>query len=244
MKEAALPLNDVDAFLTNIWKGLGKMPVAAPASPCDVLQALAEGMNSDFVFFSVTEDGVFNYVSEGWQQVIGRPSESLIGTPYTDLLTDSLCNKTLGRVGSTARGENERGFAICEVKHADGTLRTLHVCKGPIVFADGTRGTVGFARDLSRDQAGILHIEEPERLAAQNSLRTLDERQWEILARIVDGWPNKQIAARLRVSQRTVEAERARILRKLGASHFSDAVRTYLIGTAPACPAVSEPVSP
>jgi len=65
---------------------------------------------------------------------------------------------------------------------------------------------------------------------AQLALASLTGRQKEILSRILDGQPNKIIAADLGISQRTAEAHRAALMKKMGASSLSDLVRKALRG--------------
>lgn len=56
----------------------------------------------------------------------------------------------------------------------------------------------------------------------QQALRGLTERQTHVLELAATGMPNKTIATRLAVSQRTVETERARILKAFSADAFCD----------------------
>ncbi len=59
-------------------------------------------------------------------------------------------------------------------------------------------------------------------------LKTLSQRQREILDKVVAGIPNKMIAFELGVSEKTVETHRARLMRKLGADSLPDLVRIAL----------------
>lgn len=56
----------------------------------------------------------------------------------------------------------------------------------------------------------------------QKTLQGLTERQTHVLELAATGMPNKTIAARLAVSQRTVETERAKILKAFSADAFCD----------------------
>ena len=63
---------------------------------------------------------------------------------------------------------------------------------------------------------------------AREAVSSLTARQHDILARIVQGQPNKIIAADLGISQRTAENHRAAIMRKLGVSSTSALVQVAL----------------
>jgi two-component system CheB/CheR fusion protein len=65
-------------------------------------------------------------------------------------------------------------------------------------------------------------------VAAREAVCSLTHRQHDILARILQGQPNKIIAADLGISQRTAENHRAAIMRKLGVSSISALVQVAL----------------
>jgi two-component system response regulator FixJ len=64
--------------------------------------------------------------------------------------------------------------------------------------------------------------------AARRSLEMLTPREREVLERLVEGESNKEAAARLGVSHRTVEFHRAHIIEKTGAKGLPDLVRLWL----------------
>jgi len=57
---------------------------------------------------------------------------------------------------------------------------------------------------------------EPQKAEASSSLELLSLRQREVLQRVLDGKPSRQIAEELAISVKTVEFHRARIMQKLG----------------------------
>jgi DNA-binding NarL/FixJ family response regulator len=61
--------------------------------------------------------------------------------------------------------------------------------------------------------------------ATATALLGLTPREREVLQRIAEGLGSKEIASTLRVSRRTVESHRARLMRKLGAHKVSALVR-------------------
>jgi len=60
---------------------------------------------------------------------------------------------------------------------------------------------------------------------SSRKLEILSRREREVLALLVDGCSNREIAARLGISSRTVEIHRARVMEKLEVSSLSELVR-------------------
>ena len=67
----------------------------------------------------------------------------------------------------------------------------------------------------------------------QNGLDHLTLREREILAGVVAGKLNKQIADELQISMKTVEAHRSRVMEKMGARTAGELVATYMRICAP-----------
>lgn len=89
------------------------------------------------------------------------------------------------------------------------------------------------AQALADGAAGNMEY----RILAVRRLASLTKRQREILDLILAGHPNKKVAARLGIDQRTVEAHRAVLMKKMEASSFADLVRLTLAAlSAPARP--------
>ena len=65
-------------------------------------------------------------------------------------------------------------------------------------------------------------------IAARNRIRSLSNREREVLDWLSQGSSNKAIARELEISPRTVEIHRANMMSKLGASHAAEAVRLRL----------------
>ena len=77
---------------------------------------------------------------------------------------------------------------------------------------------------LARDGADRLAREELAALRARYA--SLTRRELEVLHAVAEGLLNKQIAARLGMSEATVKQHRAQVMRKMGAATLADLVRT------------------
>jgi two-component system CheB/CheR fusion protein len=86
---------------------------------------------------------------------------------------------------------------------------------------------------------------EAERDQVKERVARLTPREREIMVMVASGLANKEIAARLTISQRTVENHRARVMHKMEARSLADLVRaTGIAGVAPAAaraPAAAPP---
>lgn len=79
-----------------------------------------------------------------------------------------------------------------------------------------------FERQLS---AGVQHTRQAEQSAL---LKRLTPREREVLDLVVAGRHNREIAAKLKISPRTVEVHKARVMQKLGVESIPDLVRLSL----------------
>ncbi len=81
------------------------------------------------------------------------------------------------------------------------------------------------ALELGRE---IDHAE-LERNRAEIAIANLTDREREVMCLVVEGNTNKAVAARLGISEKTVEVHRSRVMEKTAASSLSDLVRICLM---------------
>ena len=108
-------------------------------------------------------------------------------------------------------------------RRKDGTLFQNAVMVAPVRGDGGAvRYFIGTQMEVPMSAAAVAQ-QAAERLAGR-----LSPRQREVLAGMIDGRRNKQIAAALGIEERTVKMHRAALLAKLGASSTADAIRIGL----------------
>ena len=82
----------------------------------------------------------------------------------------------------------------------------------------------GFPKEaLLRD--GESRRQRSQTLELRNRLATLTPREHQVLAWVVTGLLNKQIAGELGTTELTIKAHRGRVMRKMGADSLADLVR-------------------
>jgi RNA polymerase sigma factor (sigma-70 family) len=78
-------------------------------------------------------------------------------------------------------------------------------------------------RALARSREGLA--QEAERARIERRLANLTPREREVLALVVTGMLNKQIAAELGAAEKTVKVHRGRVMKKMEADSVADLVR-------------------
>jgi FixJ family two-component response regulator len=81
-------------------------------------------------------------------------------------------------------------------------------------------------RALEKDRTNRAELLERARIRERRD--SLTPREREVLELVASGKPNKVMAADLRLSQRTVEIHRARVMEKMGATSLAQLVRMVL----------------
>jgi RNA polymerase sigma factor (sigma-70 family) len=82
-----------------------------------------------------------------------------------------------------------------------------------------------FAIKRGVQRARAEHREYAERLELEKRFSSLPARQREVFTLITDGLLNKQVAAELGISERTVKVHRERLRRKMGADSLAELSR-------------------
>lgn len=93
------------------------------------------------------------------------------------------------------------------------------------VSSDQLLDALGRALECDRQSTGVAS----ERVEAERRIARLTPREREVMALLAEGLANKQVAARLKISPRTVENHRARVMEKLGVHSLAEIVRLAIL---------------
>lgn len=121
----------------------------------------------------------------------------------------------------------------------------------PMAVASLKAGAVDFIEKPFRDDVLLASLKpalatppgdvgRPGGAGPQARLRTLSEREREVMLLLVAGHTNKVVADRLGISTRTVEVHRAHIMEKTGATSLADMVRLACLYDEPATTGTKE----
>lgn len=89
-------------------------------------------------------------------------------------------------------------------------------------------GALGAAIQRAVDQDTRHAAERSEEESAKNRYKTLSPRERQVMAAVVEGLANKQIAARLELSEKTIEVHRGNVMRKMRVDSVAALVRAAM----------------
>jgi len=165
---------------------------------------------------------------------------------------DFLSQRTPGVPGCVVMDLSMPGFSGLELQHA---LAEADDCR-PVVFISGN-GSVPSSVEAMKagavdfltkplDEEKFLHAVraalEKDRVARERGaerasiiarIATLTVRERQVLAHVVAGKLNKQIAAALGTAEKTVKVHRARMMRKMAVNSLAELVREWTVNQPP-----------
>jgi two-component system, LuxR family, response regulator FixJ len=117
--------------------------------------------------------------------------------------------------------------------HGDVMMAVKAMKAGALDFIEKPFHDEDLLRSIRRalDQDARLRASQSVRAEVAARLAELTPREHEVMAMVTDGKSNKEMAAALGVSTKTVEAHRARVMEKMRADSLAELVRMSLIAT-------------
>ena len=179
------------------------------------------------------------FEAESWRVVTYPSAEDFLAVPRPDgdacILIDAVLPGMDGvSLLARLRAEESELPAVVLTGHGDAPMAVAALKAGasdliekPASAAD-LLASVRHAIDTAEDG----HARANSRKAAQKRFEDLTAREREVLERVLEGQPNKNIAADLGINQRTVENHRASVMRKTGAASLPALVRLALAADA------------
>lgn len=184
----------------------------------DTLDALRLAFELAPVGMCVTEERTVVLCNPAFGQMFGYAPEELAGRPLAPLYPSEEEYLHIGQLGLPVMREQGTYGDERIMKRRDGSLFWCHVVGRALDRAQPFARAVWMFEDIS-----------PRRRVAG----PLTTREREVAQHLVSGCTSKQIARVLQLSPRTVEAHRARLMRKLGAATQGELV-ARLLGAGPA----------
>ncbi|RYF15538.1 MAG: PAS domain S-box protein [Comamonadaceae bacterium] len=182
--------------------------MSQPSEP-HAIDALRLAFDLAPVGMCVTEERVVVLCNPAFGQMFGYAPQELAGRPLAPLYPSENEYLHIGRLGLPVMRDQGTYGDERIMKRRDGSLFWCHV--------------VGRALDRARPFAHAVWMFEdisPRRRVAGE----LTAREREVAQHLVAGCTSKQIARHLELSPRTVEAHRARLMKKLGAATHGELV--------------------
>ena len=180
------------------------------------------------------------FEAEGWSVFTYPSAEAFLASPRPGgaacLLVDGLLPGMDGvALVKRLRSEGSQLPAVMLTGHGDAAMAVAALKAGA---SDLIEKPASAADLLASVRAAMAQMEDgrvraERRKAAQSRFSDLTAREREVLARVLEGAPNKIIADDLKINQRTVENHRAAVMRKTGAASLPALVRLALAADAP-----------
>lgn len=176
-----------------------------------------EKFGSPYIFFSNNADADLLYVSDSVEEILGFPSNELIGRKYTDFLAGSTLNKDIPELKERRFAGDENHISLRAVKDSEQKTRVLRVQ----TFGErDNSGKVIANHGMAEDVTAAYQKQQNLRLrlsALEEIAQLLSERELTVLELVMAGRLNKSIARELEITVRGVERIRSRLMSKFSA---------------------------
>jgi two-component system, LuxR family, response regulator FixJ len=175
---------------------------------------------------------VFQLSTAGFQVVPYGCAEEFLNVIDPNAFDCIVVDNLLPRMnGLQLQAELRRSVPLASIVfisgHGDLSLGIHAMRKGTVDFLEKPLDDEALLRSIVRG-AGLTRKQQAEhrqRVEFEGRQGTLTPREREVFLLIVTGLSNKQVAAELETTERTVKAHRQRVMSKMGADSLADLVR-------------------
>jgi two-component system CheB/CheR fusion protein len=175
------------------------------------------------------------FEAEGWEVRAHPSAEAFLAAPRPTgevcLLVDEHLPGSSGvALLETLRAEGSRAPAIILTGHGDAATAVAALRAGAADFLEKPARASELVASIARamERARDARARDAWRAEAAARFESLTLRERDVMDMVLAGAPNKNIAADLGISQRTVENHRAAVMRKTGATSLPALVRLSL----------------
>ena len=202
-------------------------------------------MNTEFIVHVVDDDDA---VRDALLELLDSVGLKAVGFQSADNFLKELKPNNAGCLVLDIRMPGMSGLELQKTLHEmDSTLPIIFItghADVPMAIEAMKYGAVEFIEKPFRDQelldcinstmknAKLSHDRNLEKKQIQARLNSLTEREKEALELLSEGYPNKIIADKMGISQRTVENHRANLLEKLQAKSTAALIKLLLLANA------------
>lgn len=173
--------------------------------------------------------------AEGWMVETYASAENFLMCPRPDTNACLLVDNYLPGMDGLAlvrqlRSENSPLPAVMLTGHGDASVAVAALKAGASDLIEKPASAAELLASVrsALEAAESSHAQAHARKAAQAKFSSLTPRERDVLFEVLDGSPNKIIAADLGINQRTVENHRAAVMRKTGAGSLPALIRLAL----------------
>ncbi len=180
------------------------------------------------------------FEAEGWAVVTYPSAEAFLAAPRPGARACLVIDDRLPGMSGVAllealRAERSSLPAVMLTGSGDTALAVSAMKAGVADLIEKPASAADLLASIGRalEQATDDRARHGARRMALKSFADLTPREREVMARVLEGAPNKIIAADLGINQRTVENHRAAVMRKTGATSLPDLVRLAMAAGLP-----------
>ena len=180
------------------------------------------------------------FEAEGWNVATHRSAEDFLAGPRPGagacLVVDGLLPGMSGvELLKALRAENSALPAVMLTGHGDISMAVSAMKAGAVDLIEKPASAADLLASVAHAVARATdeRARNSARRAAQKAFADLTPRERDVLSKVLEGAPNKIIAADLGINQRTVENHRASVMRKTGAASLPELVRMAIAAGPP-----------